>query len=203
MPPLIAAIVLAAGQSRRMGRPKQLVTIDGEPMVVRAVNTALASDAAEVIVVTGAYGDEVAEALQPLRAGAGDRLRIIANPHYESGQASSIRSAIAALPPSREAALFLLVDQPFVTPALLQRLIEAWGQGALLAASAVQGELRGAPAIFDRALFSELLALTGDAGARPLFQKYGQSVVRIPTTETELRDIDTPEELIAAIGAIQ
>lgn len=200
---MIAAVVLAAGQSRRMGHPKQLVTIDGESMVVRAVRTALASNAAEVIVVTGAYADEVAEALQPLRAGAGERLRIIANPQYESGQASSIRAAIEALPPDREAALFLLVDQPFVTPALLQRLIGAWSQGAPLAASAVQGELRGAPAIFDRSLFPELLALTGDAGARPLFQKHGQVLVRIPATTTELRDIDTPEELAAATGAIR
>jgi molybdenum cofactor cytidylyltransferase len=203
MSPLIAAIVLAAGQSRRMGRPKQFQTIDGEPMVVRAVRTALASEAAEVLVVTGAHADDVAEVLQPLQAGAGDRLRIIVNPAYASGQASSIRTAIAALASDRAAALFLLVDQPFVTQALLGRLIEVWRQGAPLAASAVGEEIRGAPAIFDRTLFAELLELTGDTGARPLFQKYQQQLVRVPTTADELRDIDTPEDLAAIVDALR
>ncbi|RIK26212.1 MAG: nucleotidyltransferase family protein [Chloroflexi bacterium] len=195
MPSLITAVVLAAGQSRRMGRPKQLETIGGEPMVVRAVRTALAGDAAEVLVITGAYADRVAEVLRPLQAVASDRLRVIANPQYASGQASSVRTAIQALDPRCEAVLFLLVDQPFVTQALLQRLIAAWRAGAPLAASMARDEVRGAPAIFDRSLFPELLQLTGDTGARPLLQRHREKMARIPATADELRDIDTPDDL--------
>lgn len=178
-----------------MGRPKQLETIGGEPMIVRAVRTALASDATEVLVVTGAYADEVAAAVQPLQTVAGDRLRVIANPQYASGQASSVRTAIQALDPRCEAVLFLLVDQPFVTQALLQRLIAAWRAGAPLAASMARDEVRGAPAIFDRSLFPELLQLTGDTGARPLLQRHREKMARIPATADELRDIDTPDDL--------
>lgn len=178
-----------------MGRPKQLETIGGEPMVVRAVRTALAGDAAEVLVITGAYADRVAEVLRPLQAVASDRLRVIANPQYASGQASSVRTAIQALDPRCEAVLFLLVDQPFVTQALLQRLIAAWRAGAPLAASMARDEVRGAPAIFDRSLFPELLQLTDDTGARPLLQRHREKMARIPATADELRDIDTPDDL--------
>lgn len=185
-----------------MGRPKQLEVIGGEPMIVCAVKTALASDATEVLVITGAYADKVAEALQPLQVAAGGRLRVVANLQYASGQASSVRIAIQALDPRCEAALFLLVDQPFVTQELLQRLIAAWRAGAPLAASAVQGEVRGAPAIFDRSLFPELLELTGDTGARPLLQRHREKMARIPATADELRDIDTLDDLAAVRDAV-
>jgi molybdenum cofactor cytidylyltransferase len=194
----VTAVVLAAGQSSRMGRPKQLAEVGGQPMITRAVQTALASGADEVLVVVGAYRAAVTAALQPLQAAAEQRLGLVENPHFASGQASSLHAAIHALDEQTGAALFLPVDQPFLTPTLLQRLIAAWRAGAPLAASAVNGAVRGAPAIFDRSLWPELLALAGDEGARPLLRKYAQALVPVVADAAELRDIDTPEELAAA-----
>ncbi len=87
----LAAVILAAGRSSRMGRPKQLEAVDGEPMVVRAVRTALQSNVAQVLVVTGAYTDAVTMLLTPFREQVGDRLRLVHNPDWQTGQASSIR----------------------------------------------------------------------------------------------------------------
>lgn len=194
----ISAVVLAAGQSSRMGRAKQLEVVGGEPMVVRAVRTALASQASEVIVVVGAYADAVTAALAEVRASAGNRLRLVTNPLFASGQASSIRTAVSALGGRCGAALFLPVDQPFVPAGLLNRLISAWRNGAHIAAVAVGGELRGAPAIFDQIHFAELLRLEGDVGARPLLRQYQSEIITVAANEAELRDIDTPEALAAA-----
>jgi molybdenum cofactor cytidylyltransferase len=194
-PQRVTAVILAAGQSSRMGRPKQLAEVGGQPMIVRAVQTALASGADEVLVVIGAYAGAVTAALQPLQTTVGAQVRLVENPDFASGQASSIRTAIRALDGRAEAALFLPVDQPFLTPALLQRLITAWRVGAQLAASAVDGRVRGAPALFDHALWPELLALTGDEGARPLLRKYAEQIVPVTADAAELRDIDTPDEL--------
>ena len=191
----VSAVVLAAGQSSRMGQAKQLAVVAGEPLVIRAVKTALQSGAQEVIVVVGAYAEAVTETLSQLNAMAGPRLRVIHNPAYTSGQASSMKCAVEALAPATCAALFLPVDQPFAPPVLLRQLIHAWQQGARIAAPLVDGQLRGAPAIFDRALFPELLHVTGDVGARSLLQKYRDEVVGLPTAAELLRDLDTPEDL--------
>ena len=217
----VAAVVLAAGQSRRMGRAKQLEVVDGEPMVVRAVRTALQSDVAQVIVVTGAYADAVTVVLAPVLQEVGNRLQLVHNPDWQTGQASSIRTAVQTLlsplhfgdplgcdvsstrlssPKSTEwvrfgAALFLPTDQPFVPPALLQQFIQTWRAGARLVAPLVDGQIRGAPALFDHTLWPEMMALKGDIGARPLLQKYRNEVVTIPIAAQFLRDIDTPQDI--------
>jgi molybdenum cofactor cytidylyltransferase len=190
----ISAVVLAAGQSRRMGQPKQLAVVDGEPMVVRAVRVAAQSGANEVLVVTGAYADQVADLLAPLQR-SDQRIRLLHNPHYATGQASSIRTAVQGLAAESMGAIFLPVDQPFVPARLLQRLTQAWRQGACLVAARVDEQVRGAPALFDRTLWPDLLALQGDIGARPLLQQYRDAVVTIAATVAELRDLDTPDDL--------
>jgi len=195
----VATVVLAAGRSSRMGRAKQLEVVDGEPMVVRAVRIALQSAVAQVIVVTGAYEEDVQAVLAPLLSATGDRLRLVHNPDWQTGQASSIRRAAQALTDSPlrfGAALFLPTDQPFVPPRLLQQLIRAWRSGAQLVAPLVDGQVRGAPALFDRTLWPELLILAGDIGARPLLQKYRASIVTLPVAAQLLRDIDTLEDLV-------
>lgn len=191
----VVAVVLAAGRSSRMGRAKQLEVVDGAPMVVRAVRLALASDAHAVMVVTGAYAPEVTVVLSPLLEEAGDRLRVIHNATWSTGQASSVRTAVQALPATYAAALFLPTDQPFVPVALLDALMAAWRAGASLVAPMVDGQPRGAPAIFDRRLWGELLALEGDTGARPLLQRYRAELVTVPARAEWLRDIDTPADL--------
>ena len=191
----VCAIVLAAGRSSRMGRAKQLEVVDGAPMVVRAVQTALASRANAVFLVTGAYTEEVTAMVAPLQQVAGERLRLVHNADWATGQASSVRAAVLALPSSCQAALFLPTDQPFAPVALLDDLMAAWRAGAVLAAPAVDGQPRGAPAIFDRRLWPDLLTLAGDTGARPLLQRYRADLITIPATAEWLRDIDTPADL--------
>lgn len=191
----ICAVVLAAGRSSRMGRAKQLEIVDGTPMVVRALQTALASNADAVLLVTGAYAEAVTALVAPLKQMAGTRLHLVHNADWATGQASSVRAAVQALPASCQAALFLPTDQPFAPPALLDDLIAAWRAGAPLAAPTVEGQPRGAPAIFDHALWPELLALAGDVGARPLLQRHRAALVTIPALAEWLRDIDTPADL--------
>jgi molybdenum cofactor cytidylyltransferase len=191
----VMLIVLAAGRSSRMGRAKQLEVVDGEPMVVRATQTALATVAGGVVVVTGAYAPAVTVTLAPILEAAGDRLRLVHNAAWATGQASSVRTAVMALPPHCQAALFLPTDQPFVPVVLLNELIDTWQQGAVLVAPTLDGQPRGAPAIFDRTLWPDLLALAGDTGARPLLQRYRAQLITIPAEAAWLRDIDTPADL--------
>ena len=191
----VMLIVLAAGRSSRMGRAKQLEVVDGEPMVVRATQTALATVAGGVVVVTGAYAPAVTVTLAPILEAAGDRLRLVHNAAWATGQASSVRTAVMALPPHCQAALFLPTDQPFVPVVLLNELIDTWQQGAVLVAPTLDGQPRGAPAIFDRTLWPDLLALAGDTGARPLLQRYRAQLITIPAEAVWLRDIDTPADL--------
>ncbi|MCB0049858.1 MAG: NTP transferase domain-containing protein, partial [Caldilinea sp.] len=187
----VAVIVLAAGGSRRMGRPKQLEVVDGEAMVVRAARTALASNAGPVMVVTGAEADAVA-ALLGARMPAVD---VIHNPRWASGQATSMQAALQALPASVEAAILMPVDQPYLDGLLLRRLVQAWRAGADLATPAIDGTLRGAPALFDRRFWPELMAVTGDVGGRPVLAAHRDTCVAVPANPAWLRDIDTPDDL--------
>jgi len=189
-----AAIVLAAGAARRMGSSKQLLELDGEPLVVRAARLALESGANEALVITGAYAERVEAALADLQAQAGDRLRLVHNPAWELGQASSIHAAVNGLSAQCQAALFFPVDQPNLPAALLRRLWQPWRAGSDRVATTISGEVRGAPAIFDRRDFPALLALQGDQGARPLLRIDAAEVATIPTTARALADVDTPED---------
>ncbi len=193
----VSAVVLAAGSSSRMGHAKQVALVDGLPMVVRAVTVALQSGVDEVWVITGAHAAAVEVVLRPLLESDGVHIHLQHNDAWATGQASSVRAAIGVLSPSVAAVLFLPVDQPFVPPALLQELIGCWREGARLAAPSIDGNVRGAPAIFDRSLWPELLQLEGDVGARPLLQRHRDALVTVSAEAAWLRDIDTPEDLAA------
>lgn len=195
-PSAVAAVVLAAGQSRRMGQPKQLIVVDGEALVVRAVHVALQSRAAIVRVVTGAAAAEVSRLLAETFP-AQPRLHLVHNGDFATGQASSVRCGVAALPVEIGAVLYLPTDQPWLSVPLLDGLIAAWRSGTRLAAAAIEGEVRGAPAIFDRALWPALMQLRGDVGARAIFKQYSAEIVPVAATARELRDLDTPADLLS------
>jgi molybdenum cofactor cytidylyltransferase len=195
------AVVLAAGAASRMGAPKQLLEIDGEALVVRAARLALASGASEALVITGAYGERVAAALAALQAEAGPRLRLVHNPAWESGQASSIHAGVGSLADGCQAALFFPVDQPNLPVALLRRMWQPWRVGRERVATGVDGAVRGAPAIFDRRYFSEMLTLRGDQGARPLLRTNASEIATIATDAVALADVDTPEDWEALVPA--
>jgi molybdenum cofactor cytidylyltransferase len=119
------------------------------------------------------------------------------NPAWAAGQATSVRAALRALPATVEAAIFVPVDQPMLDPLLLRRLTNAWRAGADLVAPQVDGELRGAPALFDRRHWGELLALEGDVGGRRVLMAHRARVTTVPAEAAWLRDIDTEDDLRA------
>lgn len=189
----VAVIILAAGGSRRLGRPKQLEVVGGAPLIVRAVRTAQQSGGGPVLVVTGAEERAIRTLLAEMQADA----TIVANPLWTAGQATSVRAALQALPATVDAAIFMPVDQPFLAPLLLRRLVHAWRAGADLVAPLVEGELRGAPALFDRSYWPELAALEGDVGGRRVLQAHADRVVPMLAAAAWLHDIDAEEDLQA------
>jgi molybdenum cofactor cytidylyltransferase len=187
----VAAIILAAGTSSRMGHPKQLLDWHGRPLVRAVAEQALAARLDLVYVVVGGAGAAVAAALDGLP------LRIVANPRYADGQSSSLRAGVAALDAAVGAALILLGDQPFVTAAIIQRLVAAWrATGARIVAPLYQGQ-RGNPVLFARTIFPELLSVTGDQGARGVLAADPSRVYSVAFDDPRpLSDIDTQEAYI-------
>jgi molybdenum cofactor cytidylyltransferase len=188
----IAAIVLAAGRSTRMGGPNKLLAeIGGKPLVRIAAEQALASRAAPVIVVTGHEHERVEAAL------AGLSVKVTHNPDFASGLGGSLKTGIAAVPADVDGAVVCLGDMPQVDAALIDQLIAAFDpeKGALAVVPVFDGS-RGNPVLWSRRFFPDLMAIEGDVGARHLINRYNEAVVEVPATgKAALVDVDTPEAL--------
>ena len=187
----VGVVVLAAGGSTRMGSVKQVTVVDGAPMIVRAVRTAIRADLGSVVVVTGAADEVVRMAL----AEWGGPITVVHNAAWAEGQATSVAAALRTLPAAVEAAIFIPVDQPLLDPLLLRRQSALWRSGADLVAPLVDGEMRGAPALFDRRYWPELLALRGDVGGRRMLVAHRDDVTLTPAEAHWLMDVDTAEDL--------
>lgn len=186
--PKIAAIILAAGASTRMGTPKLLLTDHGVPLLRRAVDAAVGGGCEDVVVVLGAHREHYLPLLQ------GTPARPVHNPDFAQGMSTSIRAGVEILPEDAAAAVIMLADQPFVDAGVIRRLIEAYRTTAMkIVASAYEG-VRGVPVLFDRALFLELLVLEGDQGARQVMATYPKHVATVEISFAAARDIDTPED---------
>ncbi len=186
--PKTAAVILAAGAGRRMGRPKALLRWQEEPLVHRAARVALAADLWPVVVVVGAEARSARNAVADLP------VQVVVNPRWPQGMGTSVAAGVAALPPEVVAAIFLLVDQPYVTPALLRALVaEQQRAQALVVAPAVKGK-RTNPVLFTAELFPALRQLRGDRGGRALFAQYPPHLLPWPD-ERLLVDWDTPDDL--------
>lgn len=188
----VAAIIVAAGSSSRLGRPKQLVMIDGEPLLQRAIRIAHEAGAAPVVVVLGAYRKAIEDAVD-----FGAAL-IAVNGEWEEGIASSIREGIRAVEMNAAdaaGALLMSCDQPRVTSDHLRGMITRFvlQSEPTVVASAYAGIL-GIPAIFPRSAYPDLMALRGDQGARRLFDERAWRLVPMPLAGGEV-DIDRPEDL--------
>ncbi len=192
----VAAILLAAGGSTRLGQPKQFVMYDGETLLRRAARLALEAGAAPVYVVVPHTPGWIAGTAAPqgpeCRAAALDGLpvTILQNPQAAEGMGSSLRLGIAALPPKTERVLLLVCDQPLLRPGHLHALLAAPGT---VAAAQYNGRL-GVPAVFSREYFPVLASILGDQGARSLLRTLPVTPVPMPQAAI---DIDTPADLLA------
>ena len=195
-PGRVAALVLAAGQSRRMGqRNKLLAEVDGRAMVTHIVDALLASRAAPVIVVTGHEAERV-------RAALGERpVHLVANPDYAEGLSTSLKAGLAALPDEVEGVLIGLGDMPRIRSAQVDRLIAAFDplEGRAIVVPTVRGK-RGNPVLFATRFLPEMREIQGDVGARHLIGEHDDEVVEIEMEDdAPLLDIDTPEALAALL----
>ncbi len=196
----IAAVVLAAGRSTRMGAINKLIAeIGGKPLVRIAAEQALASRAAPVIVVTGHERAQVEAALDGLP------VRFVHNPDYAEGLGTSLKAGIAAVPKEADAAIVCLGDMPQVDSSLIDKLLAAFDpeRGALVVVPSIDGR-RGNPVVWARRFFNDLMTITGDVGARHLIASYAEAVVEVPVKgEAALTDVDTPESLSAVKAEIE
>ena len=186
----IAAILLAAGRSTRMGGPNKLLAeIGGRPLVRITAEQALASRARPVIVVTGHQRDKVEAALKGLD------VRTVHNPNFAEGLSTSVKTGLAAVPETADGAIVCLADMPQVTAPLIDKLVGAFDpeRGALVVIPTIDGK-RGNPVVWARRFFPELMGLDGDVGARHLIGRYPEAVAEVALTDTAaLVDVDTPE----------
>jgi molybdenum cofactor cytidylyltransferase len=191
-PTQIAALVLAAGQSRRMGAVnKLLIAIDGKPMLRHAVDAVLAAGIAPVVVVTGHEHTAIETAL------AGLPVAFAANPDYAQGLSTSLRHGLAALPEGIDGALVVLGDMPRVEPAELRTIVGAFSpnEGRAIVVPTRHGK-RGNPVLWGRQFFAEMQELGGDVGARHLIGAYPEAVAEVEMAgDGVLTDIDTPQAL--------
>lgn len=190
----VAAIVLAAGGASRMGRAKQTLLFEGEPLVARAARAALEAGCDRVIVVVGAYG------LAVKSAATMQGVTFVENPRWAEGLASSLRAGLAAAE-SAEAVLLLLADEPHVDAAVLRRLREAFDHGGRVAAACAYSGVVGPPAIFRSSLFGDLAALKGDEGARRMLARDPQQVALVDFPLGAL-DVDTPVDAARLLGGV-
>jgi molybdenum cofactor cytidylyltransferase len=184
----IAALLLAAGNSSRMGRPKQLLDFHGQPLLRRAAETALAAALSPVVIILGASAEDIRPALANLP------VVILDNPDWPRGMGTSLRTGITHLlhqPNPPDAVLLLLCDLPLITPLHLAALIAEHERTGKPLIAAAYNSTRGVPALVGKTYFEELRTLPDPAGAKSLFTRHPDDLATIPLPEAAL-DIDDP-----------
>jgi molybdenum cofactor cytidylyltransferase len=202
---LVAGVVLAAGRGSRLSTTKQLLPLEGLPLVAHAVAAAEESRLADVVVVLGHEADAVLAALALRRA------RVVRNPRFAEGQSTSLQAGLLALGPHIEAAVILLGDQPGVRPAVIDALIAARGAGPAGASGGPEeGPLAliptyegrdGHPVLLERELWPEVMDVRGDEGARSVLRAHAAQVLRLAVPGSAPRDVDTPDDYAALRAA--
>lgn len=186
----VAAIVLAAGAGSRFGGGKLLAELDGAPLVEHVLSVLEKAPVGETVVVVGADAERVREVCEPYE------VRVVQNPGWAAGQSTSVRAGILALGPRARAAVVLLGDQPLVGAGAVERLVEAFGEGADVAVATYGGRRRN-PVLFSRDVWPSLLEdLSGDEGARGFLRRRPGLVVEVPCDGVgDPADVDTVEDL--------
>ena len=187
--PKIAAIILAAGTSSRMGANKLLLPLDGRPLIAHVVEMACASSADVALVVLGNEADRVAAALPPCRAQRVD------NPRYATGLSTSLQAGLDALSDDSDGALILLADMPRISPATVEAILAAARETPNQIIAVNQRGRPAPPVYWPRAYFPALYAIRGDEGGRSILLRSLDALRLIePTQPDEALDVDAPED---------
>lgn len=188
------ALILAAGASSRMGRPKAALPLGtaGDTVLSTGVRTLLAAGVSDVMVVAGAHVDAVRAALPPGER----RVRLLEHPGWERGQLSSLLAGLDAVDDGRcEAVLVTLVDVPLVQPDTVRAIIRAWHDSRAPIVRPISGELHGHPVIFDRSVFADLRRADPAVGAKAVFEIHRARIREVEVRDPgAFQDLDTPEE---------
>ena len=194
----VSAIVLAAGESARMGRPKPLVPLAGRPLLSHVLSSVRGSRVAEVVVVLGHEAERVRREV-PL-----DGARVIVNPRFAEGMSTSIRAGVRAAAPASRAFLLVLGDEPLVASATLDALIDRWTvTGAKILIPTFHGT-RGNPVLLDRSLAAEVEAIAGDQGCRAMFPDHADEIAEVAVEDPGvLIDVDTEEQVARVDAALE
>lgn len=185
----VSAVVLAAGMSRRMGTPKQLLRIDGETILERTLKNVRASNVTEIVLVLGHAAESVKKEI------ATDGVKIVHNRDYEQGMGTSLRTGLAAVDADATAALIVLADQPWVGSKTLNSLIACHGESKHQIIIPTYKGFRGNPVLLDRSVFPEVQGLAGDVGCRAIFGEHTENILKLPVNDPGiLLDIDNRDD---------
>jgi molybdenum cofactor cytidylyltransferase len=194
----VTGIVLAAGTSSRLGRPKQLLDLAGKPVLQHVVETLQSAGVDEIIVVLGHRADEILSAIPTT-----GRARVAINYRYSAGQSTSFRAGLRAASDRSEAALILLGDQPGVQANVVTRVIEVWREGTAVAVQAGYDGVPGHPVLFDRSLWPQLEQAEGDEGARGILATHPEWRTLVEMGGSPPLDIDTEEDYARVRAAFE
>ena len=191
----IGLVILAAGASRRLGRPKQLLDYQDTTLLQRVIDLANNIDFPSKLLVLGAYSDKISDKINA------QDLEIVINPDWEEGIASSVRVGLSRIKenhPSIKHVLFLLSDQPYLTTNHLEKLVSKHRDDQACITGSYYANQVGVPVIFSHHYFDELLLLKGDQGAKKIVMKHSESTQSIPFKHGEI-DIDTEKDYLRLI----
>ena len=188
----VGALVLAAGSSSRMGKPKQLLPLAGTTVLERTLQNLHDAQVDEIVLVLGSSAEIIKQQLSPSST---RNLKILVNPDYSQGMASSLRAGLSAIASDMDATLIILADQPFIQPETLKRIIDRYRHSdAQIVIPAYKG-FRGNPVLLDRSVFEEVTALKGDIGCRAIFGDHADGIVKVEVDDIGvLLDIDNRED---------
>jgi molybdenum cofactor cytidylyltransferase len=193
MAPFVSGVVLAAGQSSRLGRPKQLLPYRGNLLLQHVLDAVVASKVDERLLILGAHRQKIEAAVDT------SGFRLVENDAFAEGHSTSVRAAIENLDPRSDAAIFILGDQPEITPEIIDAVIFGFDPPRIAIVVPRFSGKRGNPVLFRSTFYGEISELLGDRGARPLINRHPDIVAYIDLPGDTLRDIDTEEDYQALL----
>ena len=185
----LSILILAAGNSSRLGSPKQLIEFEGKSLIERITETAL-SISEEVLIVLGGNSEQISPKLERFE----HTISTIINPDWQQGMGTSIRLGVEKLAHKSDSILILLSDQPFISKVLLQNMVQTYANFQNPIVACVYNNTLGVPILFNKSVFLELLKLSGDKGAKSFLHLYDNKISMIDFPEGII-DIDTTKDV--------